>query len=111
MEIRIEKIQDISILKMTGKLDSSSSPGFMDDIFPEIEKQSVKMVISLKEVDYISSAGIRVLLIICRKLNESAGKLVLTEVNPNVMGVLKMAGIPSIIPILNEIDEILKFMA
>jgi len=110
MEVRIDKIQDIEIVKVNGKLDHSTSGEFLDLLLRGLEKKPGKMVINFKNVDYISSVGIRSLIILCKRINANGGKLVLTEANPNVLSVLKMAGIPEVIPILNQFEEILRYM-
>jgi anti-sigma B factor antagonist len=110
MEVRIDYIQDIEIVKVKGKLDNSTSGEFLDLILPGLEKEPGKMVINFKNVDYISSAGIRSLIILCKRIDAYGGKLVLTEANPNVLSLLKMADIPSVIPVLNQFEEILRYM-
>ena len=109
MEYKIDRIKDITILKIKGKLDSSSYTDLQEYIIPEAEKKGIKMVIDMKEMDYISSSGIRVLLAV-KKIKNNRGKLVLAEVNPNVLSVLNMADVPSVIPVLTHLDEILEFM-
>ena len=59
MEIIEEKQSGISIFKLNGRLDSNTSQGFEQKIFQAISDGSKNMVVDFKDLDYISSAGLR----------------------------------------------------
>lgn len=110
MEVKIDKIQDIDIVNVSGKIDNSTSANFLKLVQPCLDNKVSKMVINFKDVDYISSAGIRSLIMVCKTMQASGGKIVLTEANVYVLSVLKMAGIHEVIPIMNHFEEVLRFM-
>ena len=73
MEI-IEEIQSgINIFKLNGRLDSNTSQGFEKKIFQAIDDGSKSVIIDFKDLDYISSAGLRVIFKATKALKREAG--------------------------------------
>ncbi|MFH1292842.1 MAG: STAS domain-containing protein [Pseudomonadota bacterium] len=107
MEI-IEKMQnDISIFKLSGRLDSNTSPGFEEKIIDAIGSGSNKMIIDFEDLDYISSAGLRVLNKATKHLKPTEGKLVLCSMQDYIREVFEIAGFDSFLPIVSTCDEAL----
>lgn len=101
---------DILILRMSGRLDAISSPGAETKVFDFINKGQNKLLIDFAGVDYLSSAGMRMLLSISKKLKTLSGKLVISTVTVNVMDVLKMSGFDHVLELaITEEDGIHKF--
>ena len=57
-----------------------------------VEGGATRLVLDLTALDYISSAGLRVLLTVLKAIQENRGQLVLAGVGPNVASVLTMSG-------------------
>jgi anti-anti-sigma factor len=92
VDIKEEKIGNVLVLHMKGRLDAVSSPGAEKKVFEHINAGETKLVLDFTEVDYLSSAGMRMLLSATKKLKSLAGKLIICSVATNVMDVLKMSG-------------------
>ena len=108
MEI-IEKEQDgISIFKLTGRLDSKTSPEFEKKIFDAIENGSKNMVADFEDLDYISSAGLRVILKATKDLKRSDGKFILCAMKDYVKEVFEISGFDSFLPIVTTMDQALE---
>ena len=108
MEI-IEKEQSgISIFKLTGRLDSKTSPEFEKKIFDAIENGSKNMIADFEELDYISSAGLRVILKATKDLKRSDGQFVLCAMKDYVKEVFEISGFDSFLPIVTTMDEALE---
>lgn len=108
--IKEDRRGDILILRMSGRLDAISSPSAETKVFDFINKGQNKLLIDLAGVDYLSSAGMRMLLSISKKLKALSGKLVISTVTVNVMDVLKMSGFDHVLELaMTEEDGIHKF--
>ena len=68
MNTVIKKEGDVSILSLTGSLDTNTSKEAEDQINILLEEGSIKLLIDLTDLDYISSSGLRILLSISKKL-------------------------------------------
>jgi len=106
--VKEEKKGDILILHLKGKLDAISSPIAEKKIFDSINNGQHKLLLDFAGVDYLSSAGMRMLLSTTKKLKTLSGKLVVSSVNANVMDVLVMSGFDHILLLAETNDEALK---
>lgn len=110
MDIIEEKQNDVSIFRLNGRLDSNTSPEFEGRILKIIENGSNKLIIDFEALEYISSAGLRVVNKTLRQLKTSEGKLILCSMQDYVKEVFEIAGFDSFIPIVSDMDEaLLKF--
>jgi anti-sigma B factor antagonist len=108
MEIIEEKQDAISIFKLNGRLDSNTSQGFEKKIFDAISDGSKNIIVDFKDLDYISSAGLRVILKATKALNREEGKIMLCAMQDYVKEVFEIAGFDSFLPIVGTMDEAIK---
>lgn len=108
MEISENKRDGILIVTIKGRLDAISSPTAEKRVFELINDGANKVVLDLAGVEYLSSAGMRMLLSTTKKLKGLSGKMVLSSVTPNVMDVLKISGFDHVLEIAKSESEALK---
>jgi anti-sigma B factor antagonist len=108
MDIVEEKSQAVSIFRLNGRLDSNTSQGFEQKVFTAISDGTKKMVIDFKEIDYISSAGLRVILKATKALAREEGKIMLCDMQDYVKEVFEIAGFDAILPIVPTLNEALE---
>jgi anti-sigma B factor antagonist len=108
MDIVEEKSQTISIFRLNGRLDSNTSQGFEQKLFNAISDGTKKMVIDFKDIDYISSAGLRVILKATKALSREEGKIMLCDMQDYVKEVFEIAGFDAILPIVPTLNEALE---
>jgi anti-anti-sigma factor len=77
MEITERATADIITLSLSGRLDATTAKTFQDAILARIESGSCRLVVELSQLEYISSAGLRVFALAGKRLNSVNGKLVL----------------------------------
>lgn len=75
------------------------------EILAEIDSGARRFVIDLSQLDYISSSGLRVILLAAKRLNSTAGKLVLCCLTDNVRQVFELAGFLSLFRFYGSRDE------
>ena len=97
MNINIEKENGVTILKVEGRLDTTTAPELEKAINNEGEELK-NLELDFKGVDYISSAGLRVLLTAQKKMNVQ-GSMELTNVSEAVMDIFEMTGFADILVI------------
>lgn len=108
MEIFEENSNAIRIFRLNGRLDSNTSQGFEKRIFDAITTGTNKMVVDFKDIDYISSAGLRVILKATKALARENGKLMLCDMQDYVKEVFEIAGFDAILPIVPSLNEALE---
>ena len=105
MEIIEENQSGINIFKLNGRLDSNTSQGFEKKIFQAIDDGSKNMIIDFKDLEYISSAGLRVILKATKALKREEGKMMLCDMQDYVKEVFEIAGFDSFLPIVGTMDD------
>lgn len=108
MEIIQEKVNDVAIVEIKGRLDVTTASD-LEQVFTKLlsENQN-KVLVECRELEYISSAGLRVLLNAAKQYNKVSGQIVLAGLSQNVKQVFEISGFTSIFPIYATRDEALK---
>ncbi len=99
---------NVLILLIKGRLDAISSIDVEKQIFDFISEGHHNIILNFSEVDYLSSVGMRLLLRTTKKLKMLSGKLVVCEINTNVMDILKMSGFDHVIEFAKTEQDALK---
>ena len=97
MNINIEKENGATVIKIEGRLDTTTAPELEKTINNE-GAELKNLVLDFKGVDYISSAGLRVLLTAQKKMNVQ-GSMELINVGEAVMDIFEMTGFADILVI------------
>lgn len=99
MEFAQEQAGDVVIVKLSGRLDSSTASPTEESFTRLLASGSLHLAVDLSNLEYISSAGLRVLLVVARKLQQAKGKVVLFGLVPNVREVFQISGFDRIFAI------------
>ncbi|HEX9046069.1 MAG TPA: STAS domain-containing protein [Verrucomicrobiae bacterium] len=91
-----------SDLKLKGRMDSVWSDHVANALTECVRAGDHVIALDMTEVDYISSAGIRILMLHSRQLKAIQGRLILTRVSNAVASVLKLVGLSSLLPAAAE---------
>lgn len=97
MTIEIKKNIDEIILEIDGRLDTITAPS-LDEAINEYIGNTKNLILDFKKLQYISSAGLRVLLGAQKKIQKNATMKV-KNVNPEIMEVFEMTGFVDILEI------------
>jgi anti-anti-sigma factor len=92
MEIGEERSEGTLVMAPSGRLDSATSGELEKRLVARLDAGERRLVLDMAGVEYISSAGLRVLLMAAKRLKEPAGGLVLCGIGPAVHTVLELAG-------------------
>ena len=97
MTIEIKKNTDELVLEITGRLDTITAPA-LDKTINENLGEIKNLILDFKQLEYISSAGLRVLLSAQKKLQQN-GTMKLKNVREEVMEVFEITGFVDILTI------------
>lgn len=104
-----EQKGDVFIFRIRGRLDVICSPVTEKRIFEAINEGQNNLLLDMSGVSYLSSAGMRMLLSVTKRLRTMSGKLAICSVTSSVVDVLKMSGFDHALHLFNTEDEALKF--
>jgi anti-anti-sigma factor len=80
----------------SGQLDTATSPMLEQQLFPEL-KDVADLILDFEKVEYISSGGLRLVLLTEQEMEQRAGSMTLIHVNDHVRTIFDMAGFLQII--------------
>jgi anti-anti-sigma factor len=102
VEITVRESNDINIIDLEGSLDTGTAP-VLNGKLDELTGGGVsKILIVLTGVDFVSSAGLRVLLATTKKLRKTGGDLRLCGLNETVQEVFEISGFDSLMKVFGE---------
>ena len=108
MDISEERKADAVILVLSGKLDATTAKTFEDRILGVINSGTLRLVVDLSQLDYVSSSGLRVFILAAKRLQTVDGKIVLCSMKDHVRQVFDLAGFSSMLSIYASRDEAIK---
>ena len=103
MEFAQEQAGNVTIAKLAGRLDSGSAQPAEECFGRLLASVAPLLAIDLSKLDYISSAGLRVLLVVAKKVQQAKGKVVLFGLGPNVREVFSISGFDRIFAIQDDL--------
>lgn len=107
MEIKEDKIDGHTVISLSGRIDSTAAVEFEEKLIEVIDAGSNNMVIDFLRVQFISSAGLRVLLLAAKKVKPYNGKIVLCNMPKDVREVFDISGFSSIFDIQENVTKAL----
>lgn len=104
MQITTYQQDGATIMAVSGRLDAMTAPDFERD---STTIGDAKLILDLSGLAYVSSAGLRSILALAKRLQSTGGSLVLCNVSGLVKEVLEMSGFDSFLPIHPSLDAAL----
>jgi len=108
MEIQTRKEKGTVVVSVKGRMDAVTAPEFEKNVIDLISKGEKIFVINFAELDYISSAGLRSILTLAKKLKEREGKILFAGLRGPVEEVFKISGFSSMFKIFDSEEGALR---
>jgi len=105
MEIIQKEENGIVSISIIGRLDADSSPEAEKVVKDALEGQTTRVLFNLASLEYLSSAGLRVLLGAAKEMRRKDGKIVLCALNEFVKEIFEVSGFQSLIPIADSVES------
>lgn len=110
MEIQEQRHDQTLVLSINGRLDSLSCRDFEGRLLDALQ-QSAKVVVDCAGMEYISSAGLRVLLVAAKQARAANGQLALATLRDNPREVFDISGFSAIFAIHPSLEQALAALA
>jgi anti-anti-sigma factor len=108
MEVNESKTGTFSVINLTGRLDTSNYGELEKKLFELIDKGEQEIIVNCSGLIYISSSGLRVLLMALKKITSVRGKFYLCGLQDNIREIFEIAGFTSIFSIFDTVEEALE---
>ena len=107
MQISVKTTNEVKVLAFEGRLDTGTSPDAQQRLTRLIEEGQNRLLVNFEKLDYISSAGLRVLLATAKQLKGIDGELRICSLNEVVMEVFDISGFTTIFKVFGDEAEAL----
>lgn len=108
--ITSETLGGVEVVRLSGRLDSVNAPALEAAILAKVEGGTSRLVLDCADVAYVSSAGLRVFLIVAKKLKAYGGRLALSALRPEVREVFAISGFLQILSDHARLDDAVAFV-
>jgi len=105
LQITRSEAEGVVVLSPAGRLDPMTSAQMTDELSSLIQAGKNRLVLSLGALEYISSAGLRALLMGAKQVEASGGKMVLCELQDYIKEVFDIAGFGVVMPIVTSLED------
>lgn len=111
MDLQTRSENNAVVVTISGRLDAVTAPDYEKSIRELIDGGNICIVVDFDQLDYISSAGLRGLLLMAKLLNAKGGRACLANVKGNVRSVFDMCGFNTVFKMENSVAEALAVLA
>ena len=99
MELTVDKQTQATIVAAKGKLDAAGAPELETRCKALIQEGATRLLLDFAQVEYVSSAGLRSLLVLAKAVKSAGGGLALCGLVPAVRDVMSISGFDNILPL------------
>jgi anti-sigma B factor antagonist len=107
MKVVIKQLDQITVVELEGEVDGKTAPELQEQVIPLIQGGGT-MILDLTSVPYMSSAGLRVLLMLYRQASANNGRIALVGVSPDLADTMSVTGFLSFFTACDTLDEALQ---
>lgn len=108
MELIEQKTEKCVIVSITGRLDTTNYSSLEKKLTDLIDKREDHILIECSKMDYVSSSGLRILLMALKKITMAKGKFVLCNLQENIREIFEISGFTNIFEIYTSQEEALR---
>jgi anti-sigma B factor antagonist len=108
LSLSVKKDPRGTVVTLGGSLDAETAPQFASKINSIIEEGASMIVCNLKELSYIASAGLGVIISANESLRKKKGAIRLSEMNEKIFKIFKMLGFSTLFDIFDSNEDALK---
>jgi anti-anti-sigma factor len=107
MDISTTDKDGVTVATFVGRLDTNTAPAAQEKLDGLVDGGATKLLIDFSALDYISSAGLRVLLATAKKMKKSNGTMRLCGLNETVQEIFDVSGFSTMLSVFGTQDEAL----
>ena len=111
MEYNRNDSQGVLVFALKGRLDSSNAGELEKGLGDLFTQSGQKAVVDMEKLDYISSAGLRVVLMLAKRARQTGGRVLLSCLAPSVREVFEISGFLKIVEVTSTTEAAVTALA
>lgn len=108
MDLSSHKQDKFFIVRISGRMDATTAPEFEKSCLEWIGQGESMFIVDMRGLEYMSSAGLRSILVVGKKIKSQGGTLAFTSLTPNVEHVFSISGFGSMFKVHDSLETALK---
>ena len=104
MQVDVREDSGIVLVEPVGDIDGKTAPEFQDKVLGLVQPQA-RILLSLERVAFMSSAGLRSMLLIYREAKSKNAKVVLAEINKDIRNSMSATGFLSFFAVCDSVQD------
>jgi anti-sigma B factor antagonist len=108
MEIVEKNLDEITVLKLTGRLDASSAPEMKSRVLELIDAGKIKVLIEMNGIDFIDSSGLGILVSCLRLIDKAGGALKIASLKENPKNLFQTTRLNRVFELFEDPESALK---
>lgn len=110
LTITLESVEKKIIMRLSGRLDAVSVPVLEKKIDTLIQDKHYELLLDFSNVDYLSSAGLRLLFAESKKIKSKGGHLVIFSLEDDIKEIIHMSGFDRVLSLCNTEKQALQYL-
>lgn len=107
MNTDLNTVGHVAVVKVEGRMDTGSAPAFEKCMLEWMAQGHREFIIDLSRVDYISSAGLRSVLVAAKKARAAGGGMACCSLQGVVKKVFEVSGFAGLLPVYESLEKAL----
>ena len=91
MEVYVKTVRQVAVVEIVGELDGKTAPEAQERVLPLVQP-GCKIILDMTKVSYMSSAGLRLFLLLNRKISSNNGRIALIGLSEEIRDTMDMTG-------------------
>ena len=104
MRTKLNMFGSTAVLTVSGRIDANSAPTLEHTLLATVDEKAVPIIVDMSGVDYVSSAGLNVILLAAKALAETSRQLIVAGANDDVADVMRLTGVDKLIVLSASLD-------
>jgi anti-sigma B factor antagonist len=103
MEVKTKTVDQILVVEVSGEIDGKTAPQLQAEVLPKLQPDS-KVLVDMSQVNFMSSAGLRMMVAVYRQASSSKMRLVLAGVSQDIQDTMSATGFLHYFTICETVD-------
>lgn len=108
MNITVSKVDNISVVQIEGRLDTTNYNELEAQLSGLLDKNEINILLDLSGLEYVSSSGLRIFLMFLKKIRAVDGRLMLCGMTQDILEIFEISGFVNIFEIYENQEAALK---
>jgi anti-anti-sigma factor len=108
MNVQVSTVGDYTVVGVDGRIDTTNATAFEAKLTELIDGGAAKILVDCSGLNYISSSGLRVFLVIQKKLGAGTGRFKLCSLQPGIREIFDISGFSTILSVFPNQEAALK---